>query len=123
MPEIPGLTSGLPRVMEGLCGGASVPRPCRIMSLESAPDRSYDVPPADERKGKTKAESDRHLGNPTVTHRSTMIRYPAGAKFGRMSAPRVPQRLQTSRGSRSESRHHRPRAIPVRGPCNAVLRR
>ena len=79
MPEIPGLTSGLPRVMEGLCGGASVPRPCRIMSLESAPDRSYDVPPADERKGKTKAESDRHLGNPTVTHRSTMIRYPAGA--------------------------------------------
>jgi hypothetical protein len=49
------------------------------MSLEGAPDRSYDVPPADERKGKTKAESDRHLGNPTVTHRSTMIRYPAGA--------------------------------------------
>src|SRR5580700_6942402 len=45
------------------------------MSLKSAPDLSYDVPPADERKGKTKAESDRHLGNLIVTHRSTLIRY------------------------------------------------
>lgn len=47
------------------------------MSLESAPDRSYDVPPADERKGKAKAEGDRYLGNPIVTHRFTVIRYPA----------------------------------------------
>jgi hypothetical protein len=64
--------------------GGSVPRSRRSMSLESAPDRSYDVPPADERKGKTKAESDRHLGNPIVTHRSTLIRYPAGT----MTPPR-----------------------------------
>jgi|SRR6266481_8189484 len=33
-----------------------------------APDRSCYFPPADERKGKTKAESDRHLGKSTVTH-------------------------------------------------------
>src|ERR1700693_3831287 len=50
--------------------GASVPCSYRSMSLESAPDRSYDVPPADERKGKTRAESDRRLGNLIVTHRS-----------------------------------------------------
>jgi hypothetical protein len=48
------------------------------MSLKSAPDLSYNVPRADERKGKTKAESDRQLGNLIVTHRSTLIRYPAG---------------------------------------------
>src|SRR5882724_575270 len=54
------------------------------MSLKSAPDRSYDVPPADERKGKTKAESDRHLGNPVITHRSTLTRHPAGTR----AAPR-----------------------------------
>jgi hypothetical protein len=54
------------------------------MSLKSAPDLSYDLPPADERKGKTKAESDRHLCNPIVTHRSTLIRYPAGT----MAPPR-----------------------------------
>ena len=63
---------------------ASVPRSYRSMSLESAPDRSYDVPPADERKGKTRAESDRRLGNLIVTHRSTIIRYPAGT----MAPPR-----------------------------------
>ena len=48
------------------------------MSLKSAPDLSYDVPPADERKGKTKAESGRNLGNLIVTHWSTIIRYPIG---------------------------------------------
>jgi hypothetical protein len=64
--------------------GASVPCSYRSMSLESAPDRSYDVPPADERKGKTRAESDRRLGNLIVTHRSTIIRYPAGT----MAPPR-----------------------------------
>src|SRR5271156_3730228 len=50
------------------------------MSLESAPDRSYDVPPADERKGKAKAEGDRYLGKPIITHRSTLTRYPAGTR-------------------------------------------
>src|SRR5712675_210892 len=54
------------------------------MSLKSAPDRPYDVPPADERKGKTKAESDRHLGNPIITHQSTLTRHPAGTR----AAPR-----------------------------------
>ena len=54
------------------------------MSLKSAPDLSYNVPPADECKGKTKAESDRHLGNLIVTHRSTLIRYPAST----MAPPR-----------------------------------
>jgi hypothetical protein len=47
------------------------------MSLESAPDRSYDVPPADERKGKTKAGGDHCLGTLIITHRSTLIRYRA----------------------------------------------
>jgi hypothetical protein len=54
------------------------------MSLESAPDRSYDVPPADERKGKAKAEGDRYLGRPIITHRSTLIPHPAGTR----AAPR-----------------------------------
>jgi len=54
------------------------------MSLKSAPDLPYDLPPADERKGKTRAESDRHLGNPIVTHRSMLIRYPVGT----MAPPR-----------------------------------
>jgi hypothetical protein len=52
------------------------------MSLESAPDRSYDVPPADERKGKAKAEGDRHLGIPKITHWSTLTRYPADTVAG-----------------------------------------
>jgi hypothetical protein len=54
------------------------------MSLESAKDRSYDVPPADERKGKAKAERDRCLGKPIITHRSTLTRYPVGTR----AAPR-----------------------------------
>jgi hypothetical protein len=60
----------------------------RSMSLKCAPDLSYDVPPANERKGKTRAESDRHLGNLIVTHRSTLIRYPAGT----MALPRQERR-------------------------------
>jgi hypothetical protein len=74
---------GRPAPMGEKGHGASVPR-SRRMSLKSAPDLSYDLPPADERKGKTKAESDRHLGNPIVTHQSTLIRYPAGT----MAPPR-----------------------------------
>jgi hypothetical protein len=54
------------------------------MSLKSAPDRSYDLPPADERKGQTSAQRDQHLGNLIVTHWSTLIRYPAGTR----AAPR-----------------------------------
>jgi hypothetical protein len=54
------------------------------MSLESAKDRSYDVPPADERKGKAKAERDRCLGKPIITHRSMLTRYPVGTR----AAPR-----------------------------------
>jgi hypothetical protein len=54
------------------------------MSLESAPDRSYDVPPADEREGKAKDEGDRYLGKITITHGSTLTRYPAGTR----AAPR-----------------------------------
>jgi hypothetical protein len=53
-------------------------------SLERTQDISYDLPPADQRKGETGAESDRNLGNPTVTHQSTLIRYPAGT----MAPPR-----------------------------------
>jgi hypothetical protein len=68
------LASGLPRVVQAQ--GASVPRSRRSMSLKSAPDLSYDLPPAGERN--------RHLGNPIVTHRSTLIRYPAGT----MTPPR-----------------------------------
>lgn len=56
----------------------------RRRSLKGAPDFSYDLPPTDEGKGETGAESDRHLGNPTVTHQSTLIRYPAGT----MAPPR-----------------------------------
>jgi hypothetical protein len=47
-------------------------------SPKSAPDLSYDLPPADECKGETGTESDRDLGNPIVAHRSTLIRHPAG---------------------------------------------
>src|SRR5580700_8444025 len=54
------------------------------MSLESAKDRSYDVPPADERKGKAKAERDRCLGKPIITHRYMLTRYPVGTR----AAPR-----------------------------------
>jgi hypothetical protein len=54
------------------------------MSLNSTPDRSYDLPPADERKGQTSAQRDQHLGNLRVTHWSTLIRYPAGTR----AAPR-----------------------------------
>jgi hypothetical protein len=54
------------------------------MSLESAPDRSYDVPPADEREGEAKAEGDRYLGEIIITHGSTLTRYPAGTR----AAPR-----------------------------------
>ena len=45
-------------------------RPATVRRVLStyAPDRSCYFPPADERKGKTKAESDRHLGKSTVTH-------------------------------------------------------
>jgi hypothetical protein len=46
--------------------GASVPRSARSTSPKRTADLSYDLPPADERKGKTKAESDRDLGNPIV---------------------------------------------------------
>ena len=59
---------------------ASVPRSRPGISLKSAPDLPYDLPPADERKRKTTAESNRHLGNPIVTHRFTLIRHPAGTK-------------------------------------------
>jgi hypothetical protein len=54
------------------------------MSPKSAPDIAYDLPPARERKGKTRADSDRHLGNPIACHRSTLIRDPAVA----MASPR-----------------------------------
>jgi hypothetical protein len=54
------------------------------MSLKRAADICYDLPPADERKGETGDESDRHLGNPIVIHRSTIIRHPAGT----MAPPR-----------------------------------
>jgi hypothetical protein len=47
--------------------GASVPR-LTPHSLKRAQDLSYDLPPADERKGETGDESDRDFGNPTVTH-------------------------------------------------------
>jgi hypothetical protein len=47
------------------------------MSPKSAPDISYDLPPAGQRQGKTRADSDRHLGNPTLCHRFTLIRDPA----------------------------------------------
>jgi hypothetical protein len=60
--------------------GASVPRSYRSMSLKSAPDRSYDVPPADEREGKAKAEGDRNLGKIIITHGSTLTRDPAGTR-------------------------------------------
>ena len=55
----------------------------RSTSLESAPDRSYDVQPADERKGKA-TEGDRYLGKPIITHRLTFTRYPASTR----AAPR-----------------------------------
>jgi hypothetical protein len=48
------------------------------MSLESAPNLSYDLPPTDERKGKTKAESDRYLRKLIISHRAKLTRYPAG---------------------------------------------
>jgi hypothetical protein len=54
------------------------------MSLESAPDRSYDVPPADECKGKAKADGDHYLGKLIAIHGSTLTRYPAGT----MAPPR-----------------------------------
>jgi hypothetical protein len=76
-PVNPGLTSGLPGVVQGLW--ASVPRSYRSISLESAPDRSYDVQPADERKGKA-TEGDRYLGKPIITHRLTFTRYPASTR-------------------------------------------
>jgi hypothetical protein len=60
--------------------GLRSPRSCRSVSLESAPDRSYDVPPADERKGKAKAEGERDLGKPIITHRPTLTRCPAGTR-------------------------------------------
>jgi hypothetical protein len=66
-------------------GGAGLgPASRRSMSLKRAQDFSYDLPPADERKGETGDESDRHLGNSKVTHRSMLIRYPAGT----MAPPR-----------------------------------
>jgi cold shock protein len=37
-------------------------------SLKRAQDLSYDLPPAEERKGEPGAESDRDFGNPTATH-------------------------------------------------------
>jgi hypothetical protein len=58
--------------------GAWVPGIYRSTSLQSAPDRAYDVPPADKRKGEAKAESERYLGKPIITHRYTLTRYPAG---------------------------------------------
>jgi hypothetical protein len=59
------------------------------MSLKRAADLCYDLPPADERKGETGDESDRHLGNPIVIHRSTIIGHPAGTMTG--SRRRTPQ--------------------------------
>jgi hypothetical protein len=105
------------------------------MSPKSAPDLSYDLPPADERKGKTKAESDRHLGNLIVTHRSTLIRYPAGT----MAPPRQKNVVgmnywrrvgPDSRGAAHAvagiDRHHdRPRSEPASAAflesCRAML--
>jgi hypothetical protein len=44
-------------------------RPAAVRRIHSyAPDWFCYFPPADERKGKTKAESDRHLGKSMVTH-------------------------------------------------------
>jgi len=51
-------------------------------SLKRTQDLSYDLPPTDEGKGETGAESDRYLGNPTVTHQTVLIRYPAGTMTG-----------------------------------------
>jgi hypothetical protein len=51
-------------------------------SLKRTQDLSYDLPPTDEGKGETGAESDRYLGNPTVTHQTMVIRYPAGTMTG-----------------------------------------
>jgi hypothetical protein len=48
--------------------------------VESAPDRPYDVPPADERKGKAKAEGDRYLGRPKITHPPTLTGHSAGTR-------------------------------------------
>jgi hypothetical protein len=48
------------------------------------PDIFYDVPPAGERRGKTRADSDRPLDNPIVSHRPTLIRDPVGT----MALPR-----------------------------------
>jgi hypothetical protein len=48
------------------------------MSPKTVQDICCDLPPAGERKGKTKADSDRHLGNPIVCHRFRLIRDPAG---------------------------------------------
>ena len=68
------------------CGqrGRGTQHSLRSTSLESAPDRSHDVPPADERKGKATADGDHCLGKLIIIHRSTLTRYPAGT----MAAPR-----------------------------------
>jgi hypothetical protein len=50
--------------------------------LKRTQDLSHDLPPTDEGKGETGAESDRYLGNPTVTHQTVLIRYPAGTMTG-----------------------------------------
>ncbi len=47
-----------------------------------APDRSLYFPPPDERKGETKAESDRHLGKSIVAHWSRLCRDTAGTMAG-----------------------------------------
>jgi hypothetical protein len=46
--------------------------------FDATPHLSYDLPPADERKGKTKAESDRPLGRSIISHRGRVACYPAG---------------------------------------------
>jgi hypothetical protein len=80
---------GRPAAFRPSCYGQSSPtihagfgRALMPHLLKRTQDLSHDLPPTDEGKGETGAESDRYLGNPTVTHQTVLIRYPAGTMTG-----------------------------------------